>query len=235
MYESYLTAFYVLAMAAGALTFTLLARRPRGVPHYEYMIAIMIPVWSGAAYLAMVFDQGKSEAFGQVAYWARYVDWVVTTPLLLLALAFTALHETADKKPFIPLLVGLVAADVFMILTGLVADLSPYPLRYLWYVLGCAALVIVFSIIWGPLRRVADASSPGLSRVYRRVVTTLTPALLDPRPVGRGRDLADGGDDALRRLADTQQGGVEPDGPAEPAVAASGRAGHGAHGVRAGL
>ena len=173
MTDSLLHAVYVIAMTLGALTFALMSRRPRGVPGYEYLIAFIIPVWSGAAYLAMVFGQGKTEAFGQVAHWARYVDWVVTTPLLLLALAFTALHEHADKRRHTTLVAGLLAADVFMILTGLVADLSPYPLRYLWYLLGCAALVVVLSIVWGPLRRVAEASSPELGRVYRRVAGLL--------------------------------------------------------------
>jgi bacteriorhodopsin len=85
MSDSLLHAAYVIAMAIGALTFALMSRRPRGVPGYEYLIAFAIPVWSGAAYLAMTFGQGKTEAFGQTAHWARYVDWVVTTPLLLLA------------------------------------------------------------------------------------------------------------------------------------------------------
>jgi bacteriorhodopsin len=173
MSDSLLHAAYVIAMTIGALTFALMSRRPRGVPGYEYLIAFAIPVWSGAAYLAMTFGQGKTEAFGQTAHWARYVDWVVTTPLLLLALAFTALHETKDKGRHATLVAGLLAADVFMILTGLVADLSPYPLRYLWYALGCAALLVILAVVWGPLRRVAESSSPGLGRVYRRVAGLL--------------------------------------------------------------
>ena len=173
MSDSLLHAIYVGAMTLGAITFAIMSRRPRGVPGYEYLIAFMIPVWSGAAYLAMVFGQGKTEAYGQVAHWARYVDWIVTTPLLLLALAFTALARTPDKRPHVTLLVGLVAADVFMILTGLVADLSPYPLRYLWYGLGCAALAVILAIVWGPLRRIAESSSPALGRVYRKVAGVL--------------------------------------------------------------
>lgn len=44
---------YVALMAAGALTFWLLSRTPKRVPGLEYMIALLIPVWSGAVYLAM--------------------------------------------------------------------------------------------------------------------------------------------------------------------------------------
>lgn len=47
-------------------------------------------------------------------YWARYVDWSLTTPLLLLDLAFLAGMNGAD------ILVTIVA-DVIMVLTGLFA------------------------------------------------------------------------------------------------------------------
>lgn len=173
MTDALLHAVYVGAMAIGACLFALMSRRPQGVPGYEYLIAFIIPVWSGAAYLAMVFGLGKTEVYGQTAHWARYVDWVVTTPLLLLALAFTALNQTRDKARHATLVAGLLAADVFMIVTGLVADFSPYPLRYLWYLLGCAALVVILAIVWGPLRRIAEGSSPELGAVYRRVAGLL--------------------------------------------------------------
>lgn len=172
--QSLLHAVYVGAMLLGALYFFVLSRSPRGVPVYEYAIAMAIPLWSGAAYLAMTFGQGKIPIAGQITHYARYIDWVVTTPLLLLALSFTALHEHESRHTHHTLIAVLIGADVFMILSGLVADLSPYPLRYMWYALGCVALAAIFTIIWGPLRRVAEGNSPGVARVYRRVAGLLT-------------------------------------------------------------
>lgn len=70
-------------------------------------------------------------------YWARYVDWSVTTPLLLLDLSFIAGLSGAN------ILVAVVA-DVIMILTGLFAAFttegSP---KWGWYAMACIAYLIV--------------------------------------------------------------------------------------------
>lgn len=60
---------------------------PRHVPRYEYVIAIFIPVWSGPAYTTMAFDQGIIEVAGRSVHVARHLDWLVSTPLLRIALA----------------------------------------------------------------------------------------------------------------------------------------------------
>jgi len=44
-------------------------------------------------------EQGKLEVAGQLTHYARYVDWMVTTPLLLLALSWTAMHCFAMDTP----------------------------------------------------------------------------------------------------------------------------------------
>lgn len=171
-FDTLLHAVYVAAMAAGALTFVAWARDPKGVPQWEYIVAAFIPIWSGLAYLAMAFGLGTAEVGGQTVYWARYADWVVTTPLLLTALWLTATTE-ADRKRHVPTLVTLVCADVVMILSGLVADLSERDAaRYVYYGIGVAALVVIFATVWGPLRRVAEAS-PEVGRMYRTVATYL--------------------------------------------------------------
>ncbi len=171
-FDSTLHWIYVACMAAGALIFWLWSRSPRGVPQYEYLVAMFIPIWSGIAYMAMAFDQGKTEVAGQITHYARYADWVVTTPLLLLALGLTAMFrlERKDKT----LLAALVGADVVMILCGLVADLSPYPIRYVYYWIGVAALGVIFWISWVPLARLADSQGPAVGGAYRRVATLLT-------------------------------------------------------------
>ncbi|KAB8333665.1 lactococcin [Scytonema tolypothrichoides VB-61278] len=170
-FETLMNVVYVLAMAAGALLFVSWSRNPRGVPQYEYLIATFIPVWSGMAYLAMAFDQGKVAVDGQITYYARYLDWVVTTPLLLLALALTAMYRIKKDKTLIAALVG---ADVVMILTGLIADLSPTPLRYIWYFLGVAAFLVILYLVWVPLKAKADSQGPEIGGIFRRVAGLLS-------------------------------------------------------------
>lgn len=97
--------FYVLVMLVGALYFYNQSRNPKGVPKYEYMIAIFIPVWSALAYFSIAIGQGFLETSERTVYFARYLDWVFTTPLLLVALALTAMYYT---KKNISMILSLV-------------------------------------------------------------------------------------------------------------------------------
>jgi bacteriorhodopsin len=73
------------------------------------------------SYLALAFGQG-SERLGETTYfsYARFIDWA-TTPLLLLGLALLAVLRARDS---LPLVLVLMAVDLYMILTGLFAGLS---------------------------------------------------------------------------------------------------------------
>lgn len=162
---------YVAFMALGVLIFAWWMARPKGVPYYEYAIAIAIPLWSGAAYMAIALGYGQVEIAGHTVYYARYLDWVVTTPLLLLALALTAMFYLPKDKTLIASLMG---ADAFMILCGLVADLTLGVTRYIYYGLGCAAFLLILWLIWVPLRAKARSQGPELSRIFDRVAGLLT-------------------------------------------------------------
>ncbi len=166
---------YVGSMIGGALLFWAWSRNPKGVPQYEYSLAMMIPIWSALAYMGMAMGQGKTEVAGQVTHYARYMDWVVSTPLLLLALAFTAMFYVPKDERSKTLLFGLVAADVVMILCGLFADLSESSnARLLWFLCGVGAFLAVLYVIWVPLRRIAADSDAELGSIYTKLVSFLT-------------------------------------------------------------
>jgi bacteriorhodopsin len=166
-------ALYLVLMGSGALLFVAWSRNPRGVPSHEYGVAIFVPIWSGLAYLATMTGQGVIEVNGREVYLARYLDWLVTTPLLLLALFWTATFRAADRR--YALAGMLIGAQVVMILSGLISDLSgSAALRTLWFLVGCAALLAVFWIFWVPLRHIADRQGADLGRVYRIAATYLT-------------------------------------------------------------
>jgi len=166
---------YIGLMVGGALLFWSWSRDPKGVPQYEYSIAMMIPIWSALAYLAMAMGQGKTEVAGQVTHYARYVDWVVTTPLLLLSLAFTAMYYVPKEQRDTTLLASLAGADVVMIVCGLLADLSESSTaRLTWFLCGVGAFFAVIYLIWGPLRRIATESSPELAAGYNKLVLFLS-------------------------------------------------------------
>ena len=76
--ESNLHWLYVIVMFSSALAFIIMSRRP-----------VFVVVWSGLAYSAIALGQGKIQIGGDEVVYARYLDWVVTTPLLLLSLNLT--------------------------------------------------------------------------------------------------------------------------------------------------
>jgi bacteriorhodopsin len=169
---------YVAGMAIGAIYFISLGKNPHGVPRYEYLVAAFIPIWSGLAYLAMTLphgelEQGKIEVAGQIAHFARYGDWVVTTPLLLLSLSWTAMHRL-DKKDW-TLIAALMGTQVIVVVCGLIADLSNIPwVRYLWYINGVVAFAIVLWGIWVPLRAKTRSQGADLSSFYNKITTYFT-------------------------------------------------------------
>ena len=75
-----------------------------------------------------------------------YVDWLFTTPLLLVSLAFLAGLSPADT-------VLVIAADVFMIVTGLFAGVVPGRMafgeraRWGWFAISCAGFLVIWYIL----------------------------------------------------------------------------------------
>jgi bacteriorhodopsin len=84
-----------------------------------YIITIFIPAIAFVSYLSMALGYGVIDIpnHEDPIYWARYADWLFTTPLLLVDLALLA----GANRNTMATLVGL---DVGMILTGLVAALN---------------------------------------------------------------------------------------------------------------
>jgi bacteriorhodopsin len=107
-----------------------------------YVITILIAGIAAASYLSMFFGFGLTEVElvnGQVLdiYWARYADWLFTTPLLLLDLGLLAGASNRD-------LGALVTIDAFMIVTGLVAALAKIPVaRYAFWTISTIAMLFV--------------------------------------------------------------------------------------------
>ncbi|ERH13177.1 MAG: bacteriorhodopsin, partial [halophilic archaeon J07HB67] len=79
-------------------------------------------------------------------YWARYADWLFTTPLLLLDLALLA---DADRNT----IYALVLTDAFMIVTGLVGALenNVFAFRYIWWTVSTIAFVFLMYMLYGTL------------------------------------------------------------------------------------
>jgi bacteriorhodopsin len=94
-------------------------------------------------------DPTYTEVYRQI-FWARYVDWLLTTPLLLLDLSFLAGLNGAD-------IIVAVVADMIMIITGLFAAFGQEKgQKWGWYIMAWVAyLVVIYQVAVGGRRNVA--------------------------------------------------------------------------------
>lgn len=162
-------------MAAGTALFMVLARGEREEHVHHYVTHWMITLVAAAAYLAMAMGQGRIETAnaGRAFFYARYVDWAITTPLLLLGLVALALpHHEWDKTE---LTLGLLGTDVFMIVTGLFAALSSDAgAKWTWYFVSTGSFLAVLYILSVPLRRHAAALLADERHLFTRAEALLT-------------------------------------------------------------
>ncbi|KAK5728897.1 hypothetical protein LTR15_002038 [Elasticomyces elasticus] len=122
-----------------------------------HIVTTLIVIFASLSYFAMASGHGISyhhvvvreshkhvpdtttDLYRQV-YWARYVDWSLTTPLLLLDLALLAGLSGG-------VILMIMVADIIMILTGLFAAFGTEdtPQKWGWYAIACIAYLVV---IW---------------------------------------------------------------------------------------
>lgn len=82
-------------------------------------------------YSSQVFAAGTREIF-----YARYIDWVITTPLLLLDLMLTAGMPTST-------ILATMFADEVMVVTGLIGALTQTTYKWGFFTIGCVAFFFV--------------------------------------------------------------------------------------------
>ncbi|KKY15692.1 putative opsin 1 [Phaeomoniella chlamydospora] len=162
----------VVLMGLSSLAFYGMALRVPAQKRLFHILTAFITTFAFLSYFALATGDGityhhfvKTEShkhglpdtyqdiYRQV-YWARYVDWSITTPLLLLDLSLLAGLSGAN------ILVAVVA-DLIMILTGLFAAFGSHKgQRWGWYAWACIAfLVIVYQIGFNGRKSVAGKNN----------------------------------------------------------------------------
>ncbi|KAH9821367.1 bacteriorhodopsin [Teratosphaeria destructans] len=92
-------------------------------------------------------------------FYARYIDWFVTTPLLIMDLLLTA------GMPW-PTIAWAIFMDEVMVVTGLLGALVHSRFKWGFYGFGCAAMFYVFWIIAFEGRKHARRLGRDIHRVY---------------------------------------------------------------------
>jgi bacteriorhodopsin len=156
-----------LAVMAWALT------KPRRERLFHYISAGLLFV-AAIAYFSMGSNlgqtpiqaefvrRGSSQVSGagtREIFYVRYIDWFVTTPLLLMDLLLTA------GLPWPTILIAILA-DWIMIVCGLVGALVQTRYKWGYFVFGCVAFFYVaYALVWDG-RQHANALGGSIKRTY---------------------------------------------------------------------
>lgn len=152
--------FGFIGMTLGTGYFLIQSRKARTNQQKLFVVTTLIPAIAAVSYFALITGYGvismPISGYETVdIYWGRYVDWLLTTPLLLLDLTLIA---KAERKTIYKLL----GADLVMILGGLAGTMAPpdAPVRIAWWSLSTAAFIVLLYYLLGALsRRAAGYSS----------------------------------------------------------------------------
>ncbi|KAL2059870.1 hypothetical protein VTL71DRAFT_10025 [Oculimacula yallundae] len=167
-------------MFISTLAFYYMAWRTPVQKRLFHIITALITTFATLSYFAMATGDGNSFAHSVVkeshkhtpdtvehifrqVFWARYVDWALTTPLLLLDLAFLAGMNGAN-------ITVTIVADLIMVLTGLFAAFGHTDgQKWGYYAMGCAAyLVIVYQLVV-PGRRAVSAKGNSTAKLFASI------------------------------------------------------------------
>jgi bacteriorhodopsin len=162
-------------MSLGSLAIYATGKKSHPFGHHTLLHA-SVPFIAATAYLAMAFGIGTLfKLDGSVTYLARYLDWSVTTPILLSSLVLLAFHEHGRTGEVAGHLTAIIVLDVLMIATGLVSSLTgPSFAKWVWYAWSCVAFLGVLYLLWGPLRMLAKSRGMALGTAYNKNVAFLT-------------------------------------------------------------
>ncbi|KAI1816366.1 hypothetical protein GGS20DRAFT_583603 [Poronia punctata] len=185
-------------MGVTSLVFYAMAMRVPVQKRLFHIITASITTFAFLSYYAMATGSGISihttvtktaelgivtEVVKRQIFWARYVDWALTTPLLLVDLALLAGLNGAS-------ILVLVLSDLIMVLTGMFAAFSHDEGQgWGWYAFACIAFLnIIYQL--GYKGRYAVATKDNKTRTFFGAISLFTLVLWTLYPIIWG--VADG-------------------------------------------
>jgi len=161
--ESMWFAVGVVGMSIGWASFAKMGADAPEEEKSHYVVSLFIALTAAAMYLLMA--QGYSHVAlpdGHAFWLARYLDWAVTTPLLLLGLASAVMPSPRTNGSLVASLMG---ADLLMIVAGTIGSALSGNV-------SCAAFLVVLALIYGPLK--AEATAAGRGKAFAKLAGFLT-------------------------------------------------------------
>ena len=170
-----------IVMLLGGLLILAKGKRRTEAEGLQTVLHGIVPIIAACLYFAMATGQGLvllpiDPAAGtgatRIFYFARYIDWAFTTPLLLVSLAMNAMHAGPKRAG---LIVGAALADLIMIGTAFAFSASEVAwMRWSWFTISCVAFLGVYYVIWMPQLAANGREREDVRSGYRRDAAILS-------------------------------------------------------------
>lgn len=170
--------FGFVGLLSGSLILIYLMNKVKSKNKVHGLIALLVTLIATISYYALARGQAEVMVGDHVVYIGRYIDWMFTTPLLLLSLLIIALpvvKNANDTKQRVSLIATVLVADILMIVTGLFADLSVNVTdKSVWYLASCLFFLVVLWKMFGEVMKLAKGKGKRTAQVYTGLLTFLT-------------------------------------------------------------
>jgi sensory rhodopsin len=140
-----------------------------------YAVLAAITAIAAVAYVAMGLDVGRVGSGDAAVYLPRYIDWLLTTPLLVLYLGLLC-------RPERRVYAALLGADVVIIGAGIVGALTAGVVRWVAFAVGVVAYLVLLYQLLLVLPQQATLAADRVAAVFTKL-RNLTVVLWSIYPV----------------------------------------------------
>lgn len=153
-----------LGMVLGTLALGYAMQRVPREHYRESLLLVAVGAIAAVAYALMAFGIGSVEAAGgDTVFVARYVDWLLTTPLHVLFLGLLA--DVSERH-----LAELVVFQGLTIALGLAGALVAPPLTWVLFAVGCLTFARVLHLLYGRVTESIREKRQSLAGLYRTLL-----------------------------------------------------------------
>jgi sensory rhodopsin len=151
-----------IGMLAGTIAFAWGGRNAASGERRYYLTLISISGIAAVAYAIMALGIGWLTVGERTVFIPRYIDWILTTPLIVL---FLGLLAGIDRRGYV---ISITLNTVVMV-TGFVAATMTGVSRFALFGVGGLTFVGLVYYLFGPMTRRASARADGIERLYVRL------------------------------------------------------------------
>ncbi|MSR49721.1 MAG: rhodopsin [Planctomycetaceae bacterium] len=156
--------FFAATVAMGAATVYFLVERSSLPPRYQSVMTVAALVTGIACYHYIKMTE-QYMAGGNFPTALRYVDWLFTTPLLLIKFPLLLQLGSSGKKFFLQ----LVALDVAMIVTAFIAETAPLGGSTWWtfFLIACGFELLIVAVLYLSLGGAIQSAPESIASALR--------------------------------------------------------------------